>query len=111
MSEEEDGLKDFLTDHNVVAPSLVKPGGRQVKKALLQGAVEAVSPQPNPGGLRKTRLMKVVTIERDDQTRVAHIDLRVQDGSLIKLEIDEATASALYQVFQPSKTLEDVPVP
>lgn len=99
MPDDED-LKEFLAEHSGAAPSFVKSGGRQSKKSLLQGEVEGTSFPSNPGGLQKVRLMKVVSIERTDTTRIAHIDLRVKDGTLIKLEIDEATAASIHAVFQ-----------
>ncbi len=81
-------------------PPLEKSTGRRVKKSLVGGEVGEVELKPETVSQPKSKLMKVVTITRTSEGRIANIELRVKDGTLYDLEIDEATANAIASVFR-----------
>lgn len=101
---EMDSPEEFMSGLQAAAPEapkMMKPGGgRRVKKSLLEGEVSEAVLRPETATKDITKLMKILTIIRKPEGRILNAELRVKDGTLYFLEIDEATVTALYNLFQ-----------
>jgi hypothetical protein len=76
-----------------------KKNGRAVKKELLEGELGEPVILPETVTQETIKLMKTVSITRRPSGRIAEVELRVKDGTLYNLTIDEATARAIASVF------------
>jgi hypothetical protein len=65
---------------------------------LLEGVVDAVELKPETVTTTVTKFMRIVSITRTPEQRIANIDLMLARGT-VALEIDEATALAIAKVF------------
>ncbi len=82
------------------APTKLSPPAKKVHRALLDGEVRKSKVIPETVTSNVTKMMKVVSITRTPGGRIANVEMRVRDGSLYALEVDEATVNALVGVFQ-----------
>lgn len=78
-------------------PSIRKTRGG--KRELLEGEIGEVEITPETVLHETVRLMKVVSITRRPEGRIAAVELRVKDGTLYNITIDEATAKVLASIF------------
>jgi hypothetical protein len=81
------------------APVMTKASGKRSKKVLAQGVVEKAQVSVDTNLRPSTKLMKIVSITRTATDRIAKIEMRVKDGTLFEIDIDEPTAQALVNVF------------
>lgn len=65
---------------------------------LLNGKVESAIVEPEPTKKVVVRLMKVISITRTPEGRVAHIQLSMPKMD-VGIHIDEGTARAIAKVF------------
>lgn len=68
------------------------------KVALIGGKIVASRRKPETAQATITKLMKVLTVERRPDQKLADIELRVKTGTYL-ITIDEATARAIASVF------------
>lgn len=104
MTPDDTTPEEFMDDAGLAPKSpgqpVMKTGKTKVvRKKLLKGEVEGAELKPEKVTQETTRLMKVVSITRSPKDRIAEIELRVKDGTLYNLEIDEGTAKAIAAVF------------
>jgi len=81
-------------------PKLTKPSGRgKVKKSLVEGEILSSKVQSEVVPREITKMMKVVGITRTPTGKIGTFEMRVRDGTLYEIEIDEATVAAMAGIF------------
>lgn len=95
----EEFMDDLQPSEAPKEPKMSKAGGRKVKKSLVEGQVGEISLRPETVTQPKTRLVKVLSVTRTPDQKIASFELRVKDGTLYEVEIDEATSRAITSVF------------
>lgn len=111
MPDDEEGtLDDFLTEAGI-EPEVEeeeteeepqeKPlrGPRRTDRSLVGGEVEEAKLKPETVKHEVVRFMKVHTITRTPDLRIADFDLTNSAGKLYSVTIDEATARAIAALF------------
>jgi hypothetical protein len=86
-----------------------------MEKKLLDGTIEGVKMRPETVKQDVVRLMKVLTVTRKPDNLIANVEMQVRDEKgekkSLTLEIDEATAGALNQVFVDFRKSNPKPAP
>lgn len=104
MSGDEE-LEEFLADAGLAQeiPSEPEPkkqaSTRKVSRSLQRGQIENVEITPETAEQPTVKLMKVVTITRLPEHRIASFELTNSEGRDFNLTIDEATARAIAAIF------------
>lgn len=101
MGIEDLSPEEFMAEAGLSTTKAVEPKRSRASKKteLLEGEIGEVTLTPETVTQETVRLMKVLTITRRPEGRIAEVELRVKSGTLYNIVIDEATSKALAGIF------------